>query len=175
MTMGRNLGMTDAQIEWVKSSLQRGWFVAAFAEGDWHEPFAFESKYVNLAHNVTEADVLESQRPLEALPVIPDDDFRNWERHPVAELQPDSAGPALSPGETRFFNAVAADPGKPAGHYTRKLAMNGKVARAARERLVQLGLVREDKVQLAKRGKPSIVLSPLPAARAATTAASEAI
>jgi hypothetical protein len=175
MTMGRNLGMTDAQIEWVKSSLQRGWFVATFAEGDWHEPFAFESRFVDLAHNVTDADVLASQRPLEALPVIPDDDFRNWKRHPVAELQPDTAGPALSPGEARFFNAVVANPGQPAGYYTRKLGMNGQVARAARQRLVQLGLLREDKVQLTTRGKPSIVLSPLPAAPAATTAAPEEI
>jgi len=175
MTMGRNLGMTDAQIEWVKASLQRGWFVAAFAEGDWHEPFAFESKYVNLAHNVTDADVLKSQRPLGALPVIFDDDFRNWERHPVAELQPATAGPALSPGETRFFNAVVANPGQPAGYYTRKLGMNGQVAREARERLVQLGLLREHKIQLNSRGKPSIVLEPLPVTPAATTAAPEEI
>jgi hypothetical protein len=126
---------------------------------------------------VTEAEVLESQRPLAALPVIPDDEFWKWERHPAVELSPDpaAAGPALSSGEARLLQAVLGEPGHPAGHYTRKLGMNGKVARAARERLAQLGLLREHKVQLTTRGKPSIVLQPLPVAGAVSPAALEGI
>jgi hypothetical protein len=175
MTLGRNIGLNDAQIEFVRLSLQRGQFVGAFAEGDYHEPFAFEAKNVDLAHDVTEAEVLASQLPLAALPVIPDDDFQHWERHPVVELQPDTASPALSTGETRLLNLVAAEPGKPAGYYTRKLGMNGKTARAARERLVQLGLLRQHKLQLNSRGKPAIVLEPLPAAAGFSTTPTEAI
>lgn len=172
MTMAGNVGLTDAQIEWVRLHLQRGQFVGMFAAGDWHEPFVFESKNVDLAHNVTEADILASQRPLDALPVIPDEDFQKWERHPVVELQPDAATP-LSPGDTRLWNAVAAEPGKPAGYYTRKLGMNGKAARTARERLVQLGRLRERKVQLNRRGKPAIVL--MPAGADSSTTPTEAI
>ena len=174
MTMGRNIGLTDAQIEWVRLNLQRGQFVGVIAEGDYHEPFAFASENVDLAHNVTEADILASQRPLAALPVIPDDDFQKWERHPVADLQSSAASPTLSPGETRLINLVSAEPGKPAGLYTRKLGMNGKAARVARERLVQLGLLREHKVQLGRR-KPSLVLEPLPAASDFTNATPEKI
>ena len=175
IALGRKIALNDAQIEWVRLCLQRGQFVGVIAEGDYHEAFAFESKNVDLTHNVTEADILASQRPLAALPVIPDDEFQKWERHPVVELQPDAALPSLSSSETRLRNFVVAEPGKPAGHYTRKLGMNGKAARAARERLVQLGLIREHKVQLNSRGKPSIVLEPLPAARAFTTATPEEI
>src|ERR1043166_407438 len=175
MMLGRNLGLTEAQSEWVRLYLQRGQFVGVIAEGDWHEPFAFESEDVDLTSGVTEADVLASQLPLVPLPVIPDDDFRKWERHPVVELQTDTESSALSAGETRLRNLVAAEPGKPAGYYTRKLGMNGKAARAARQRLVQLGLLREHKVQLNRRGKPAIVLEPLPAAPDSTTAPREVI
>jgi len=175
MTMGRNIGLTDAQIEWVRLNLQRGQFVGVIAEGDYHEPFAFESENVDLAHNVTEADILASQRPLAALPVIPDDEFQKWERHPVVELQSGAVSPALSPGETRLLNLVVAEPGNPAGHYTRKLGMNGKAARAARERLVQLGLLREHRLQLNRRGKPAIVLLPLSGACGFNTTSTEAI
>ena len=164
MALGRNFGMNEVQLEFVRLSLGRGQFVGVIAEGDWHEPFLIEAMNVDLSHHVTEADVLESQRVLAALPVICDDDFRKWERHPVVELQPDASAPALSPSEKRLLDLVVAEPGKPAGYYTRKLSMNGKAARAARERLVQLGLLREHKLQLNRRGKPALVLEPLPAA-----------
>ena len=169
MMLGRKLGLSDAQIDWGRLSLQRGQFIGVIAEGDWHEPFAFESKNLSLAHNVTEEEILESQQPLVALPVIFDEAFRKWERHPLIELQARSASPALSPAETRLRNLVVAEPGKPAGHYTRKLGMNGKVARLARERLVQLGLLREHKAQLNRRGKSAIVLIPVGAAADLTT------
>lgn len=174
MTMGRNIGLTDAQNEWARLNLQRGQFVGVIAEGDYHEAFAFESKNVDLSHDVTEADILASQRPLAALPVIPDGEFQKWERHPVVELQPDAVAPALSPGETRLLNLVSTEPGKPAGLYTRKLGMNGKAARAARQRLVQLGLLREHKVQLSGR-KLSIMLEPLPGAPGFNTTGTESI
>jgi hypothetical protein len=162
LAVGRVPGMTDAQIEWATRYLQRGWWVGIFAEGDWHEPFVFESQNVDLAEPVTEEEILESQRPLAALPIIPDVDFQHWERHPLVELQPDAGGPQFSAAETRLLELVTADPDKPAGVYSRKLGLNGKIARAARQRLVQLGLLREYKVQLKPRGKPALVLSTVP-------------
>ena len=175
VALGRKMGLTDTQIEWVRLNLQRGQFVGVIAEGDYHEAFAFQSENVDLTHNVTDADTLTSQHPLAALPVIPDDEFQKWERYSVAELRSGAAAAALSPGQTRLLNLVVAEPGKPARVYTRKLGMNGKVARAARERLVQLGMLREHKVQLNNRGKPSIMLEPLPAAGDFTTATPEKI
>jgi hypothetical protein len=174
MILGRNFGLTDAQNEWVRLSLRRGQFVGVLAEGDWHEPFAFASPNVDLTHNVTEADVLASQLPLASLPVIPDEDFRTWERHPLIELQPEAASSTLSTAEGRLLSAVISDPGKAAGEYARKLGTNGKTLRLARQRLVQLGLVRERQLQLNHRGKPAIVLEPLPAARNFNTPPTEA-
>ena len=160
MTFARNVGMNEAQLDWGRLHPRPGQFIGFFAVGDWHEPFVFQTPNINLAHQVTEADRRDSQQPLASLPLIPDVEFQRWERNPVVELQPDLTASTLSPPETRLQQAVVANPGKPAGCYTRQLGMNGKVAKAARERLVQLGLLREHRVQLNRRGKASIVLEP---------------
>ena len=176
LALGGSTATTSAQLEWIPHNLQRGCFVGSFAEGDWHEPFVFKTGNVNLAHTVTEADILRSQEPLASLPLILDDDFVHWERHPLLELQPTAASsPGLSPAELRLLNLVVAEPGKAAGYYTRKLRMNGRVARAARERLLQLVLLRQHKVQLNRRGKPGLVLEPTPAAQDYTATPTEGV
>lgn len=178
MTMGRNLNMTDQQIEWAKLNLRRGCFVGAVAEGDWHEPFVFEAPYVELASNVTDADVIESQRPLDSLPVIPADEFRNWERHPVAELAgasaessassaPSATGLDLAEAEWRYLEAVVDGSGQTATQYARAAHLNGQRAAEVRARLVAAGLVREEEVATSPRGRTAIVIRPLEAGLAA--------
>ena len=68
--MRKNIGLTYAGLEWVRLNLQRGQFVGVIGAGDYHDASAFVSKQVDLTHNVTEADILASQRALAMLPVI---------------------------------------------------------------------------------------------------------
>lgn len=174
VTMGRSLDLNPNQLEWVKANLVPGRFAGIITTGTWHEPFLFEVPHVKFSPGVTEVDILASQRPLDSLPVVFAEEFRHWEPHSVVNLGDDPDQPSLSPAEQRLLEAVCAEPGRPAGHYAKKLGMNGKVARTARERLVQLGRLREERLQLTPKGKPSIVLIPLPAAPAGAGATPDA-
>jgi len=174
--MGRMLDLNPSQLAWAKANLGPGRFVGLVTAGDWREPFAFEVERADLVAGVTDAEVIASQRPLDAIPVEFDENFRNWTQHPVLNVTgtppptaPVGAQPALTPAARRLTDAVRAEPGKPMGYYTRKLAMNGHVARAARELLVRLGIVTEHRLQLSPRGKPAIVLEPATATTAALT------
>ncbi len=167
--MGRSLSLTPEQLQCVKASQGPGRFAGIVTTGQWHEPFLFEVPPMHFDPGVTDADVAASQRPLDALPVEFAENFRHWERYPVVELQGTSfpSAPSFSPAAQRLLVAVVAKPGQAVGQYARALAMNGKVLRAAREHLVQIGLLCEHKLQLNPKGKPAIVLEPLPAAFAA--------
>lgn len=176
--MGRMLDLNPAQLAWAKANLGPGRFVGLVTAGDWRNPFAFEVPRADLVAGVTDAEVISSQRPLDSLSVEFDERFRHWEQYPVIHVAgPQGAAapvctspiPALTPAEHRLRTAVALEPGKPAGYYTKKLAMNGKTARIARERLVQLGLLLEHRLQLSPRGKPAIVLEPATPTPAGTT------
>jgi hypothetical protein len=174
--VGRMLDLTPSQLAWAKASLRPGRFVGLTTTGDWREPFAFEVERADIVAGVTDAEVIASQRPLDALSVEFDENFRHWTQHPVLHVgttpspttQP-SAPAALTPAAQRLNDAVRAEPGKPMGYYARKLAMNGQVARTARELLVRLGLVTEHRLQLSPGGKPAIVLEPVSAAGANTS------
>jgi len=174
-TMGRALNLNPAQLECAKSRLRPGRFAGIVTTGSWREPFLFEIPRLHLDAGVTDTDVLASQRPLEALPVEFAEEFRHWEPHPVVELDQSSGemptrnAPTLTPAEHRLLAAILAEPGKPAGYYAKKLTMNGRAARTAREHLVQLGLVREHRLQLRPKGKPALVLEPTSAPAATAT------
>jgi hypothetical protein len=174
--VGRMLDLTPSQLAWAKANLRPGRFIGLTTMGDWRHPFAFEVERADIVAGVTDAEVVASQRPLDALPVEFDENFRHWTQHPVlhvgttpSPLTPPSAPAALTPAAQRLNDAVRAEPGKPMGYYARKLAMNGQVARAARELLVRLGLVAEHRLQLRPGGKPAIVLEPVSAAGAGAT------
>jgi hypothetical protein len=174
--MGRMLNLNSAQLDWAKANLGPGRFIGLTTMGDWREPFAFEVDRADIVAGVTDAEVIASQRPLDALPVEFDENFRHWTQHPVLHVgmtpsptTQSSAPAAVTPSAQRLNDAVRAEPGKPMGFYARKLAMNGQVARAARELLVRLGLVAEHRLQLSPGGKPAIVLEPVSATGANTT------
>jgi hypothetical protein len=120
---------------------------------------------------------------LRVLRVVPAPEFANWGRviksgqtsashiqsadspSPPATREPTVAGDArLDNAELRYLRAVVANPGHPSSEYPSLLKIGTHRAQAIRQRLVQLGYLRERAMTTATRGRSAIVLEPLESA-----------
>lgn len=108
------------------------------------------------------------QHGLETLPVVRSEEFDNWPRD---EAQP-SDGPvspkvttgeagSLDKAELKYLHAVIRHSGKPSSVYPKLARIGTKKALRIRQRLIELGYLREHQLQTGKKGRAAIVLEPL--------------
>lgn len=191
-SLGADLAMSPSQIEWFRKNAKPGVFAAQLAEGPWREPFIMRVPKVNPPRRVDGDEAKRSLDALRDLPVKPAMEYARWEpfqeirvanatRNPVwserrgdrteqtsvaEESHADSTGIAdrLDEAERRLLVAVVQQPGRKSSEYARLATLNGERAAKARERLVELGYLREHRVATGGRGRDAIVLQPLSAA-----------
>jgi hypothetical protein len=164
-----NLGLTSEQVEWMRYGMRPGTFVAQLATADWNKPFVFRVPLPPRFDSVGEDDVIESLRPLAALPVVPAPEFARWDPFAPIEVTTPATptSPRLSEVELRYLRAVLAQPGQPVTVYRKVAGVSGRRAVEIRERLTQAGLIRQHELATGQRGRHAIVLEPLEAAHAA--------
>ena len=163
--LGADMSMNREQIDWAARSLRRGMHVVQLAEGAWREPFIVTLPKLNIPPVVTDAEVTESVKALDALPTIPADEFADWEMHPVITVTSKPSANSLSEAELRFVQAVVDSPGRKSSDYVELAGIGAQRARSIRRRLVELGYIREHRVAVSPRGRPAIVLEPLEPAK----------
>jgi hypothetical protein len=160
--LGTDIGMTHSQVDWAKRKLSPGTFIGQASEGDWREPFVFNVPLLRINPTVAESDVIDSIKPLSMVPLVPADEFKDWDPYPVAAVAGTApSSPNLSETELRYIKAVLGDPGKPCSYYAKAARMGAKQAVAVRKRLVQAGYLREHQVSTGSRGRNAILLEPL--------------
>jgi len=107
-------------------------------------------------------DSLGSLRHLKAVPAT---EFAEWGNNqpPAEACAPSSAVDTqhLQERERRYLKAVVEKPGKSSSHYTKLAGIGSRHGQRIRKRLVDLGYIRENKINTSSRGRPSIVLQPL--------------
>ncbi len=170
--MAGHLGMSQKQLSWVRKHLKTGMFAGQIATSDWREPFIFRAPNIQIPDRVNEKAVVESQKPLSSLPVIPAEKYANWRPRPIetvsqsrAKERSNSKTLNLTEAEVRFLKAILKHPGKPSSTYSKLAKLNGQRAVDARKVLVKKGLIREHRIATGKRGRTAIVLEPLKPAR----------
>jgi len=160
--MASDLGLNPAQVEYAKLHLQPGMFIGQVATSTWREPFLFTVPPQSPLPDVTETEVAESLKPLEALPTLAATEYAHWTPHHLVEVStPPAPEPALDEAALRFLQAVIDHPGKPSSEYARLAGMSGARAAALRDDLVAQGFLRQHTVATGARGRSAIVLEPL--------------
>jgi hypothetical protein len=104
------------------------------------------------------------------LPVIRDSDFVPldddlWEDAPDECRTTTSSGLQVDGTEQRFLETVVTHSGEPSSAYAKLARMSSKTALKARKRLIELGLLQEEKLNANARGRSVILLRPTEAAR----------
>jgi len=159
--MGQDMGLTPEQLQWAKLHLGPGLFVGSCADASWRHPFVLRTPHFRLEKVVSDAEVAESQRRLDSLPTEFASEFARWEPYPTVAVQ--GPGPVSDPigdAELRLLGAIVADPGLPSSRYAKLARLQVRRAVAARQTLIDAGLVREHTVQSSARGRPALVLEP---------------
>lgn len=95
--------------------------------------------------------------------VLLDDDL--WEDAPAERRPITSSGLQVDGREQRFLEAVVTHSGEPSSAYAKLARMSSKTALKARKRLIELGLLKEEKLNANARGRSVILLRPTEAAR----------
>jgi hypothetical protein len=179
-TLGADMGQTPEQLHWNSLHLKPGWFVAQAGSGDYREPFLFQCPRLPELPFVDDTEADASAAALDALPAVFADDYAAWTPFPIVEVQSTAENPSattttpvtpeatLAPADRSFLETVVENPGQPAGFYARRNGLSGKRAAAIRKRLLAAGLVRVRTLAAKGKGRPAIVLEPLPAAFVAT-------
>lgn len=175
-SLGADMGLSTAQIDWARLHLQPGQFIGQVAH-DWREPFVFQVPLLQSATAVSDPEAAESVRALDELPTVFADEFANWQPRYSVDVNgnppatPAAEKPVLDEAAIRFLKAVLQNPGQPSSAYARLARLGTKQAVEIRNRLVDAGYLREHPVATGARGRQSIVLEPLPPAYTAVTAA----
>ncbi|MCG3148173.1 MAG: hypothetical protein PCFJNLEI_01616 [Verrucomicrobiae bacterium] len=164
-SVGADLGLNSQQIDWWRLHSRPGMFLGQVAEGPWREPFLFQVPLLDVPAVVNDAEVAASVAELDALPVVPAQEFTHWEPRPVVEMKSETT--TLSEVEIRFLQGVIKQPGQSSTYYATQAGLNGQTAAKVRTRLVDLGHIREHSVATGRRGRMALILEPLPSASAA--------
>ncbi len=170
--LGADMGLSLQQKAWAKLHLQPPLFIGQTAHG-WREPFAFRAPLIQLPAAVSASEAAESLAPLNEMPTVFAEEFRNWTpdyslglSSKVGGNQPRGRSSSLDEASIRFLRAVMQNPGRPSSAYARLARLGTKQAVGIRNRLVQAGFLRECPVATSLRGRQSILLELLPSAYA---------
>jgi hypothetical protein len=148
-------------------------FVCQIAEGDWRYPFLFTVPHLKVPATVSDDEAADSVRELEALPTVAAGEYAKWTPRHLVEVQ--SAGPqnefSLSGADLRVLEAVIDRPGRPTSEYAKAAGMSGGRAAEIRDRLTDLGYLRQHRLATGQRGRTATVLEPLAPAYEAVSAA----
>jgi hypothetical protein len=115
-------------------------------------------------HDSTGNGPARDLRKLHDLPVTVATKYRDWrpgwlEPNPrAAPHEPTSTAPGLSNEEMRFLKVVMDNPLKPSSAYPKLVRVSPRKAIEIRRRLVELGLLREIKVNTKPRGRASTLI-----------------
>lgn len=190
--VGSAMGLTGEQRRFLALHLRPGLFAGQLGDGDWRHPFLFRVPQLDLSRDsvtstgprgaLLELEDSSDSRGLDdllALPVEPASEFAAWsaDKHadifenPLESARAGAAGPILSDAEIRFLQAVVAHPGQPSSAYPKQAGIGAQQAQKARKRLVELGFLREHRVNTGGRGRASLILEPIEAATEALKAA----
>ena len=100
------------------------------------------------------------------LPTIVANEFTAWEpdwfravSHAEAS-RPTSAGSELGDVERRFLHAIVNNPGRRSSENPKLARVGARRALQIRERLLALGYIKEQRVSMTKRGRPSTLFEP---------------
>jgi hypothetical protein len=112
---------------------------------------------------------------LEALPVLPADEFIGWRPTDRRNAERPEASTRASPGSSRglaeadlrYLRAVVDQPGQPSSTYPRLARLSPARAAEIRERLVAAGYLRLHTVMTGRRGRNALVVEPLDTAQQA--------
>jgi hypothetical protein len=164
--LGADMGLSSEQLHWAQLHLQPGWFVGQVGSGDYRKPFLFHSPKLAPLDAVTDLEADQSVAVLDHLPTVFASEFAHWQPYPLMEVTKTESTtvPELTEPELKFIEIVVKTRGKSMSFYARKAAMNGRRAAEIRQRLIKMGFLREHELAAKSRGRPSIVLEPLPPA-----------
>lgn len=171
--LSADLGLKPEQRDWAQRHLNVGQFICQASEGDWREPCLFTAPNVQIPTIVSDDEASESVKALEYIKTIPATEFATWQPANAGQLITDVSGsstpsnPVLSDVERRLLAAVVVSPGQSVSHYRSLMKLSGKRMAQVRAKLIQLGFLREHKVQVSHRGRPALILEPLERAVAA--------
>lgn len=172
-TVAAESSLNAAQLEFCRHHQEPGMFVCQIAEGDWRYPFLFTVPHLKIPATVTDEEAADSVRELEALPTVAADEYAKWTPQHLAEVQ--SARPknefSLSEADFRLLAAVIDRPGRPTSEYAKAAGMSGSRAAEIRDRLTDLGYLRQHRLATGGRGRAATVLESLAPAYEAVKAA----
>lgn len=181
-TIGAAMGLTAEQRHYLSLNLVPGLFAGQLGEGDWRHPFLFRvPQSLDALSSPHTAGVIDPVMPLlpaadagrrndfASLPTEAAVEYADWRPGgggtPVTAHSAKPATPGLSEAEFDYLRAVVDYPGQPSGAYPKLAGIGTRRAQGIRKRLVELGFVREHRVNTSGRGRAAIVLEPLDAAR----------
>jgi hypothetical protein len=159
-SLGADMNMNAAQIEWTKRNSIPGLFVCQMADGEWREPFPFRVPLLSIPATVSDDIAARSLQPLNSIPVVPAPEFARWQPRQTVEVRTQQSS-HLSEAELRLLQAVIRNPARPCSFYASAARISGKRAGEMRERLVAAGYLREHQLATGRRGRTAIVLEPL--------------
>ncbi len=184
-TIGGAMGLTAEQRHYLTQTLVPGMFAGQVGEGAWRRPFLFRIPEYDLRPPTPNSigsglgrlpgpQAREPDDPFADVAVEEAVVFRDWYPGIAASVttrstptpEPATSSPSLCEAELRFLNAVIDHPGQPSGAYPPIAGIGAQRAQTIRQRLVQLGYLREHRVQTGGRGRAAIVLEPLEAVHA---------
>lgn len=158
-----DLNLGPEQVDYLRLNLKPRRFVAQAASSpDWRKPFICEVPRVDLGQPVSDAEVDDTARALDYIPVVEAPEFKNWTPVPQVELQSSQATtPTVLPeADRRLLRAVIDNPGQPSSNYARLAKLSGARATEIRRRLVGAGLLKEHTLATGGRGRAAIILEP---------------
>ena len=109
-------------------------------------------------------DIDDDLGVLESLPTHAAREFVDW-RPDQANEKPSGIHEnrqELDDAEKRYLRAVIDKPGEMSSAYSKGARISARKALEIRKRLVGLGYIREHKVNTVGKGRPSIILEPMP-------------
>jgi len=98
--VGRDIGMNAIQRDWAALHLGPGLAIVQASQGAWRHPALIRVPLVEPPAEVDEAEVADSQRPLQALRVEPAEEFARWTPVPQIQLASSEIPKQLDPGGT---------------------------------------------------------------------------
>ncbi len=179
--IGAAMGLTAEQRHYLSLTLVPGLFAGQVGEGDWRHPFLFRVPssldalsspdmpgVTDPAVPLLPASGAERTDAFAALPTEAAVEFADWRpgggASPVMSHNAKPATSGLSETEFDYLRAVVEHPGQPSSAYPGLAGIGAKRAQDVRKRLVDLGFLREHRVNTSGRGRAAILLEPLEAA-----------
>jgi hypothetical protein len=186
-----SMGLNAEQRQWIMTHLQPGWFVVQAAD-EWRFPAICRIPHLRFNSSLSQESGehcldsmllpatsaqgevddegwpdsgVDAPPDLADLPVVPATEFARWPETTVIRIEHRVHEPSLtlSAVELRFLKVIVEHPGEPSSAYPKLVGISPRKAREIRQRLCDLGFLRQQQVNLSARGRSSIILEPLEA------------